>query len=147
MAVQKPWVIAPAGTTSGTVTNATVRHLSGGTKPWVNHLYKGCVIVVNRTAETGTCTLAVKLQGYDRESNTYFDVANSDFVSFADAATGIKYNMIYPGATGSDADGVVLQDTDFSIVNGFLPYEFAVSVTHGGTSVSNTYSIVLYPLN
>lgn len=138
----RPWVVFPAGTASGTVTNATV------TSDLFHNLdsAKGCVIVIHRTAETGTCTLAAKLQGYFRPTDTWYDVANSDVVTFADGATGIKYVVVYPGMTGSDADGVLLQDTDFSLVNGFLPYEFRLSVTHGGTSVTNTFGAVIYPL-
>ena len=137
----QPW-IPFALASSGTVTDSTV------TSDWeINWFAKGCLLVVRRTAETGTCTLAAKLQGAidDGTTTTAFDVANSDLVSFADGETGVRYCFIYPGVTGSDADGVVAQDTNFNLVNGFLPYKFRVSVTHGGTSVSNTFSVHLFP--
>ncbi len=133
----KPFALA----SSGTVTNATVTSARLN-----NFFFKGCVLIVHRTAETGTATMAVKLQGYFRPTDTWYDVANSDLVSYADGDTGIRYCMIYPGATGSDADGSVIQDTNFTLVNGFLPHAFRVSVTHGGTSVTNTFAVVVEPL-
>lgn len=141
-APQEPWLVYDVEA-SGTVTDSTV------TSDWYyNHYYKGCVIAIRRKSETGTCTLAAKLQGgfVDTDGTTAFDVANTDFVTFADGATGIKYVVVYPGLTGSDADGVVLQDTDFTLTNGFLPYKWRLSITHGGTSVANVFSVIVYPL-
>lgn len=135
---------------SGTVSDSTVT-----SEPQVNNWHKGLHLIVRRTAETGTCTLAVKVQGFagkdmaavaaveggSTTAGAWYDVANSDLVTFADGATGVKYVTLYPGMTGSDADGVVLQDTDFTLANGVLPHIWRVSVTHGGTSVSNTFAI------
>lgn len=136
---QNPWVPF-ALASSGTVTDATV------TSDWEYNWYaKGCLIVVNRTAETGTCTLAVKLQGYDDASATAYDVQGAAIVSYADGATGLRYVFVYPGAVGAEADVVVPVNTNFNYVNGFLPYKFRVSVTHGGTSVTNTFSVSLHP--
>jgi hypothetical protein len=131
----------PSGT-SGTVTNATV------TSDWFHQydVYKGCVMVVERTSETGTCTLDAKLQGYHHATGTAFDVANADIIQFADGATGLRYVMVYPGITGAEADGLVTFDTNFNYVNGFLPDTFRVSVTHGGTTVTNVFSVTVYPL-
>jgi hypothetical protein len=128
---------------SGTVTDATV------TSDWErNWGAKGCLIVVNRTVETGTATLACKLQGGIEDSvgtKTAFDVANVDLVSFADGETGLRYTFVYPGITGAEADAVVPLDTNFNMVNGFLPHYWRISVTHGGTSVANTFSVHLFP--
>ena len=106
------------------------------------------MIVARRKSETGTCTLAIKLQGalVDSDGDTAYDVANTDFVSLADGETGVRYVVVYPGMTGSDADGSVAQDTNFLLVNGFLPWKWRVSVTHGGTSISNVWSLVVHPL-
>jgi hypothetical protein len=144
MAVQEPWVPFPLAS-SGTVTNSTVT-----SDEFYNHLYKGCVMLVHRTAETGTATLNAKLQGYLKETDTWFDVANSDIVALADGdagATGLRYVLIYPGITGAEADGAVALDTNFVHVSGFLPYCWRVSVTHGGTSITNTFAVVVWPLN
>lgn len=128
---------------SGTVTDETVTsdpiHQYG--------CYKGCVLVVERQNDTGTATLDAKLQGYHHATETWFDVANSDIVQIADGdGDAVRYCMIYPGATGSDTDGVVAQDTNYNLVNGFLPDTFRVSVTHGGTSISQDFAVTVYPL-
>lgn len=141
MAYQRVYKAFALGS-SGTVTDATVK-----SELFQNPGYKGCVIIAHRTAESGTATFAVKLQGYFRPTDTYYDVANAELVSFADGATGVRYAMVYPGATGSDSDGSVLQDTNFSLVNGFLPDEFCIAVTHGGTSISNTFAVTVEPLS
>lgn len=141
-AAQVPWTVWNLEE-SGTVSDATV------TSDWYyNHYYKGCVIAIRRKSETGTCTLAAKLQGafVDSDGTTAFDVANSDFVTFADGETGIRYIVIYPGATGAEADGVTAYDTNFLMLNGFLPWKWRLSVTHGGTSVANVWSAIVYPL-
>lgn len=128
---------------SGVVTNLEVF----STDFHQHDCYVGCLLVVQRTAKTGTATLAAKLQGFHHETETWFDVANSDIVTIADAdGAATRYCLIYPGATGSAATGVVVQDVNFNLVNGFLPDTFRVSVTHGGTSISNTFAASLYPL-
>jgi hypothetical protein len=141
-APQIPWLVYDVAS-SGTVTDSTV------TSDWeYNHYYKGCVIAVRRKSETGTCTLAAKLQGgfVDADGTTAFDVANADLVTFADGETGVRYVFVYPGITGAEADGVVTFDTSFNVVNGFLPHKWRVSITHGGTSVANVFSVIVYPL-
>jgi len=142
-APQDKWVAFPLAS-SGTVTNATVK--SAIFKNW---FYKGALVVVNRKSETGTCTLAVKLTGYlmdDDDVEYEWDVAGAAIVSYADGATGVRYFMLYPGATGSDADGVIAKSTNFNLVNDALPQQFRIAVTHGGTSVENTFSVRVYPL-
>ena len=141
MAYQKPWVAFPLAS-SGTVTNATVT-----SEMFQNWHYKGCVIVCNRTAESGTCTLDVKLQGYHRASDTWYDVQSASFVQYADGATGVRYVTVYPGIVADDADASVILATNYKNVSGVLPREFRISVTHGGTSVSNTFAITVEPLN
>lgn len=135
--IWKPFALA----SSGTVTNATVT-----SSRLVNSLYKGCVIVVNRTAETGTCTLDVKLQGYQRASDTWYDVQGASVVQYADGATGVRYVVLYPGIVADDADAIVTIATNYKHVSGWLPYEFRISVTHGGTSVTNTFAVTVEPL-
>lgn len=137
---QNPWIPFPLAS-SGTVTNATVN-----SSTYVNWYGLGCVMVVNKTAESGTTpTLDVKLQGYDDASATWFDVQGASIVQYSGGATGLRYAVIYPGLTADDADGVVTINTTFKHVNGFLPYKFRVQVTHGGTSISNTFSVAIYP--
>lgn len=136
----KPWV-AFALASSGTVTNATVT-----SEKFENWGAKGCVIVINRTAETGNCTLDAKLQGYDRASDTWYDVQSASFVQFADGATGVRYIVVYPGIVADDADASVAIATNYKNVSAFLPHEFRLSVTHGGTSVANTFSATIHPL-
>ncbi|HEY5987311.1 MAG TPA: hypothetical protein VIV12_13195 [Streptosporangiaceae bacterium] len=140
MVVQQPWVAFPLAS-SGTVTDATVV-----SELFQNWHYKGALIVGNRTADTGTCTLNGKLRGYDRVSDTYFDVVGAAFTAWADNAHSLKYILVYPGCTGSDADGSIAKSTDYLLVNDCLPHEFVISMTHGGTSVANTFSVTIFPL-
>lgn len=144
MAGGRTYYIAFPLASSGTVTNATVTSAAFNQ----HDTYKGCVLVVQRTAKTGTVTLDAKLQGYHHATNTWFDVANADLVQITDAEgnAATHYTMVYPGITGAEADGTIPLDTNFNYVNGFLPDTFRVSVTHGGTAVAQTFAATVYPL-
>ncbi len=136
--IWKPFLLA----SSGTVTNATVNSAR-----MVNSLYKGCVIVANRTAEAGTSpTFDWKLQGYHRVSNTWYDVPSASGVQYTTGQTGVRTVVVYPGIVADDADGSVTISTNYKNVSAWLPYEFRIVVTHGGTSIANTFAITVEPL-
>jgi aspartokinase-like uncharacterized kinase len=142
-APQDKWVAFPLAS-SGTVTDTSVKSAI-----FKNFFYKGALVVVNRKSETGASTLAVKLVGYLRDDDKVeyeWDVQGAAIVTFADGATGVRYFMVYPGATGSDADGVIAKGTNYNLVNDALPQQFRIVATHGGTSVENTFSVRVYPL-
>lgn len=127
--------LTPAGHTTGTVTNSTEYYDLPR-----NYLHKGLLLVVNRTAETGTCTLDAQVEFYAPASGTWLQLEGAKIVQFADGATGDRYLQVYPGLTGSDADDVVALDTaEGSKCGQYLPPRCRLAVTSGGTSVSNTY--------
>lgn len=132
--------VAPTGTSSGTVTNATTtyRHIWPGAS-------RGMRIDINRESETGTCTLDAKLQWVDQDTGTlndFLDRAGNAiaFGQWADGATGRKFIDIHPENEQADADGVLAVGSN-TYFRGNLPFELALVLTHGGTSVANVYGI------
>lgn len=112
-----------------------------------NVMHKGVYLIVERTAETGTCTLDVKLQMYAPEADAWIDLEGAAITQFADGATGDRYLYLYPGVTGSDADDAVTLDTNEAVKSGhYLPRQWRVHCTTGGTSVSNTFSVEAFLL-
>jgi hypothetical protein len=112
------------------------------TPPVDNVMHKGLLLVVSRTAETGTCTLDAQVEFYAPNAGTWLELEGAAIPQFADGATGDRYLQVYPGITGSDADDSVALDTAEGKKCGqYLPRTWRVKVTNGGTTVTNTYSI------
>lgn len=129
-----------ASASTGTVTNS-----DENLELDINTTFKGALFLINRTAETGTCTLDAKVQFYAPVANTWQDLEGAAFAQFADAATGDRYLMIYPGLTGSDADTQLSLDTSEGRICGqYMPRQCRLVVTTGGTSVANTYSAEMW---
>lgn len=130
------WQTLRASASTGTVTNSD-ENLAFP----INYQFKGCLVTVSRTAETGTCTLAWKIQFYSPAAATWQDLEGAVGDGFADGETGDRYLMVYPGLVGSDADNKITLNTDQAVLCGsYLPRECRLVVTTGGTSVANTYS-------
>lgn len=107
----------------------------------INYQHKGCLVTINRSAETGTCTLAWKIQFYSPHSATWQDLEGAVGDGYADGETGDRYLMVYPGLVGSDSDNKITLNTDQAVLCGqYLPRQCRLAVTTGGTSVANTYS-------
>jgi hypothetical protein len=134
--VTQEYVSVRTSAATGTVTDSTLYF----TLP-LNHFYKGIMIAVDRTAETGTCTLTVGVEFYAPNGGDWHQLENAT-VTFADGVTATQYLQVYPGLVGSDADSAVSLDTNEGKLSGqHLPRECRIYHTTGGTSVANTYSI------
>lgn len=106
--------------------------------------YAGCVLVVEKTA--GDASVDALLQMEHHATGSWIDVANTDIVQIAaGSATATRYCMIYPGATAAQATGVIALDTNYNLVNGFLPDTFRVKVTLAA-GASATCAATVYPL-
>lgn len=115
---------------------------------WItNPYYRGMHLSVNRTGEsTNDATLLVVVQRYNQATSTFYDMldgggASLSTVSYATSSTGERHLRIYPGIIGADADGVLLVATVNKWVDANMPGQFRLRVRHGGTSVTNTFSI------
>lgn len=125
-----------ASASTGTVTDSTIY-----IDLPINHHHKGIMIAVDRTAETGTCTLTVGVEFYAPNGGDWHQLENAT-VTFADGVTATQYLQVYPGLVGSDSDSSVSLDTNEGKLSGqYLPRECRVYMTTGGTSVSNTFSV------
>jgi hypothetical protein len=131
------YVLLRASASTGTVTNDTVN-----IEAPINWFYKGVYLLLDRTAETGTCTLNAKVQFYMPASGLWQDLEGASWVEFADAAVADRYLHIYPGITSDESDSNLALDTNEGVVCGqYLPRRWRVAVTTGGTSVENTFSL------
>ena len=135
------FVIAPEGTSSGTVTNGTETY--GDLYPGPS---RGLRLDIERESETGTCTLAAKLQWINLstgDANDLLDQAGNAVAinDFADGETGKRFIVIHPDdILGGDVDGVlaVSNNTYYRLP---LPGHLQLVLTHGGTDVENVYNI------
>lgn len=108
----------------------------------LNVMHKGVLLVLNRTADTGTCTLDAKVQFYSTVAAAWLDVEGAAFVQYADGATGARYLLLYPGVTGAEADDAIPLNTSKGVKCGqYLPRQWRVAVTVGGTTVTSTYAL------
>lgn len=134
------YILIRASGSTGTVTNS-----SENLELPINSTYKGILLLLDRTAEGGTCTLDAHVEFYMPEAAKWQDLEGAAFPQFADGTTADRYLMIYPGLTGSDADSQLSLDTaEGRLCGQYLPRQCRVVVTTGGTSVSNTYSLEGY---
>lgn len=131
-----------ASASTGTVTNS-----DENLELPINDTYKGILLYIDRTAESGTCTLDAHVEFYMPAAAKWQDLEGAAFAQFADGAAADRYLMIYPGLTGSDADTQLSLDTaEGRICGQYLPRQCRLVVTTGGTSVANTYSVEYFML-
>lgn len=136
-------VIAPEGTSSGTVTDATTTY--GQLWPGEN---TGLRIDIERESEDGTCTLAAKLTWRNNTSGDFEDLLDQAgnaiaFNDWANGETGKRFIVVTgDDALGDDADGVLAVGNN-TYFRQLLPEEMRLVLTHGGTAVENVYNIVL----
>lgn len=126
-------VLFPAGTvhSDGTTNSRQIQ----------NSYHKGVLITIDRTAETGTCTLDAQIEFYDPAGGDWYELEGASFVQFANSEVATRYLMVYPGIVGSDADNRIALDTNEGVLCGqFLPRIWRLKVTTGGTTVTNTFS-------
>lgn len=104
-----------------------------------NHTGRGGICYLDITAEGGTATLDVKLQGLDHISGDWFDLGNNVLgtgaYAFAQASavtTGPTVLTVYPGLTASAN----------AVCTGILPVTFRAYATVGGSSTPTfTFSL------
>jgi len=111
-------------------------HTSNGV---TNHDSKGGIFYLDITAEGGTATLDVKLQGLDQISGDWFDLANNvmgtgayAFAQASGVTTGPTVLTVYPGLTASAN----------AVCTGVLPVIFRAHATVAGSSTPTfTFSL------
>lgn len=91
-----------------------------------NYQHRGAHVVVNVTAVPGVDTVTPKIEGYDPNTDTYYDL----LVGAAKVDTGTVILKVYPGIPAS----ANLAASDF------LPTMWRVTMTHSGVG-SFTYSV------
>ena len=132
-----------------TIFGAGTVHSDGTTysRQFTNYYHRGIYLFVDRTAETGTCTLDVAIQHKSPILSTWENLENAGIVQMGNGTVDLATLWVYPGIIGGDADGTLAVNTVHKFVDGYLPYEWRLAVTTGGTSVTNTFSIaaVLLP--
>lgn len=139
-------IFAAAGTVTDSGTDVDQYFPAGG-RFISNPFYRGMYLIVKRTADTGTCTLDVILQYYNWATNAFADCtagggAALGCVQYANDATGERVTRIYPGIIGGDADGVLIVNTVDKWYDFNMPPAFRLRVRSGGTTVTNTLSLV-----
>lgn len=120
-----------------------------GTDGWTSRKFtapyhKGAMIMVNRSAETGTATLDVKVQYRNPMTGTYSDLEGAAIVQMGDGTTGEVYLTIYPGLVAADADNKIALNTTDQHCGSYLPDEFQIVATTAGTT--NVFSIGMWLL-
>lgn len=107
----------------------------------VNYNGRGIMVVVNVTAEAGTTTLTLTIQGKDPVSSNYFDLIAGVVVYNAatDTPTVTRAVLVYPGALVADAIGAGNANL-ISAKALAIPRTWRVTVTPSDAS-SQTYSV------
>lgn len=108
---------------------------------------KGLIVYVNRTADTGTTTMDVFLQGLispgadESVAANWADVSLGLVPQYAGGATGVRVGMFGPGMTGQDTGS---DDVSATVrqANGLLPLTYRLRVRNGGTTVTNTFAAI-----
>lgn len=132
------FTVFPAGTVSSdAAVNTSIQFLGD--------YFNTLTLYIKRTADTGTCTMDVKVQGKSPTTGDWADVPLATCVQYADNATGVRQLILSPYSVadteaGGDLRGTLTVSND-KIVQAILPAFWRVAVTSGGTTVSNTYSI------
>jgi hypothetical protein len=133
-------ILAASGTSSGTVSDSTETY--GFLWPGCN---RGVRFDIDRESETGTCTLAAKVQWIDQDTGDASDLLDQAgnaiaFNDWANGETGKRFIVIHgDDALGDDADGVLAVGSNF-YYRQHLPFELQLVLTHGGTAVTNVYN-------
>lgn len=131
-------VMAAQTTTSGNDTDTY-------SETFTNVMWRGARFYVKRTADTGTCTMDVYLQGEDpANAGSYVDVTGKIIAQFADGETGTYVGIVYPGITAQDTGTDSITTTSGAKVDAtsaYLPWHWRLRVRSGGTGVTNTFSV------
>ena len=104
-----------------------------------NHSARGGIFFLDITAEGGTATLDIKLQGLDQISGDWFDLGNNVmgtgayvFAQATGVTTGPTVLTVYPGLTASGN----------AVCSGILPAIFSAHATVAGSSTPTfTFSL------
>ena len=104
-----------------------------------NHTAKGGIFFLDITAEGGTASLDVKIQGLDQISGDWFDLGNNvmgtgayAFAQASGVTTGPTVLTVYPGLTASGN----------AVCSGILPAIFRAHATVAGSSTPTfTFSL------
>lgn len=113
----------------------TIASTDGWTsRPMKNYHYRGMRVVINRSAETGTATLAAQIQ-FKSPLGTWTDLEGAAITTWADSAVEARSIVIYPGITAADADASIALDTDNDHLCGQpAPMEWRLVLTTTGTT-------------
>jgi hypothetical protein len=142
--------LAEAGTVTASGTNTDTYLPTAGF--WMDlDGYAGVEIVTVRTADSGTCTMDVFVEQYNPVTQLYTavqDAAGNDVsgVQYADGATGEQRIRIHPSPIAVDADGVLIVNTVDKWFQQSAPRYCRIRVRSGGTTVTNTFSMLAIPL-
>lgn len=104
--------------------------------------HKGLLGFINRTADGGTCTLDLYMQGLppgldEATDANWVDVSGILVPQYADGATGRRAFLFYPGITAQDG-GIDAVNTTMGHASGYLPLYYRLRLRSGGTTVTNT---------
>ncbi len=104
-----------------------------------NHSARGGIFYLDITAEGGTATLDVKLQGLDQISGDWFDLGNNvmgtgayAFAQASGVTTGPTVLTVYPGLTASGN----------AVCSGILPAIFRAHATVAGSSTPYIHFLI-----
>ncbi len=132
---------ANRGNEPATLLASAARTATTSSADQTNYNGKGVLLVVNVTAEAGTTTLTLTVQGKDSISGNYYDLITGIVVYNAatDTPTVTRAIAIYPGVLTADAIGAGNANliSQKSVV---LPRTWRVTVTPSDAS-SQTYSV------
>lgn len=139
--IKKPLVLVEAQTTA----SGTDSDVFG--PAFTNLGHKGLMVIVNRTAETGTCTMTGFVQAHIHDTDesvdaNWVDTGLTIFASYADAATGIRVGVMYPGLTAQDT-GTDVVTSAVQHSSGYLPLKYRLRIRNGGTTVTNTFTDII----
>lgn len=122
------------------VLGSAARTATTNSGDFTNYNWIGVLLAVNVTAETGTTTLSLKLQGKEAVSSNYYDIVDWGVVynSATDAPTTTRAFVAHPGAIAADFIGIGGNGTKGS--GAILPRTWRCIVTHSDAG-SMTYSV------
>ena len=128
------------GNMSQTMLSSSLRAAGAHTSTVItNHSARGGIFYLDITAEGGTATLDIKLQGLDQISGDWFDLGNNvmgtgayAFAQATGVTTGPTVLTVYPGLTASGN----------AVCSGILPAIFRAHATVAGSSTPTfTFSL------
>ena len=128
------------GNMSQTMLSSSLRAAGAHTSTVItNHSARGGIFYLDITAEGGTATLDIKLQGLDQISGDWFDLGNNvlgtgayAFAQATGVTTGPTVLTVYPGLTASGN----------AVCSGILPAIFRAHATVAGASTPTfTFSL------